>query len=218
MVSLLRTYLQAEGFDVYEAFDGSAGLETARRVAPDVTILDWMLPELNGADVLRAFRLFSDAYVIMLTARSEEADKVVGFGAGADDYLTKPFSPGELVLRIRAMMRRPRAETAARRAASHRLELGALTIDPARREARLADRELGLTAMEFDLLLALASQPGIVFSRAQLLERLRGERYLSTEHVIDVHVANLRRKLERDPTVPLYAQTVRGVGYKFVPQ
>ena len=216
LVNLLRGYLEREGFEVHEALDGPSAVEVARRVGPDLIVLDWMLPGLDGPQVLSELRRFSDAYVIMLTARSEEVDKIVGLSAGADDYLTKPFSPGELVARIRAMLRRPRGgSSAANAAADAPLEFGELTIDPARREVRRRGAEVSLTALEFDLLSALASRPGLVFTRRQLLERVWDESYFGSEHVVDVHVANLRKKIEKDLANPRYVQTVRGVGYRF---
>jgi DNA-binding response OmpR family regulator len=215
LVRLLRGYLEREGFEVHEALDGEAALETARRVEPDVVVLDWMLPKLNGAEVLRELRRFSDAYVIMLTARTEELDRIVGLSIGADDYLTKPFSPGELVARVKAMLRRPRVASREVPEEEAPPMFGELTIDPARREVRLRGEEVSLTALEFDLLNALASRPGFVFGRGQLLERVWGEDYFGSDHVVDVHVANLRKKIEDDPANPRYVQTVRGVGYRF---
>ena len=216
LVGLLRKYLEREGFEVDEALDGRAALEVARRSEPDVVVLDWMLPGLDGMEVLRELRRFSDAYVIMLTAREGEVDRIVGLSTGADDYLVKPFSPGELVARIRAMLRRPRGGAATD---SDRedpaLSFGDLTIDQARREVRLEGEEVPLTAMEFDLLAALASRPGLVFSRRQLLARVWGDDYFGSDHVVDVHVANLRKKVEEDPSNPRYVQTIRGVGYRF---
>lgn len=216
LVNLLRGYLEREGFEVHEALDGPSAVEVARRVRPDLIVLDWMLPGLDGPQVLSELRRFSDAYVIMLTARTEEVDKIVGLSAGADDYLTKPFSPGELVARIRAMLRRPRgSDSAANAAADAPLEFGELTIDSGRREVQRRGEEVSLTALEFDLLSALASRPGLVFTRRQLLERVWGETYFGSDHVVDVHVANLRKKIEEDPANPRYVQTVRGVGYRF---
>ncbi|MBX6765246.1 MAG: response regulator transcription factor [Rubrobacteraceae bacterium] len=211
LVRLLRAYLEREGFEVYEAFDGRAGLDLAGEVRPDVVVLDWMLPELDGLEVLRRLRRFSDAYVILLTARVEETDRIVGLSAGADDYLPKPFSPGELVARVRAMLRRPRSGTGPE---EEPLRVGELSIDPSRREVRLGGREIALTAIEFDLLAALASRPGLVFSRAQLLERVWGEGYFGDDHVVDVHIANVRKKLGEDAAHPRYIETVRGVGYR----
>jgi DNA-binding response OmpR family regulator len=214
LATLLRKYLEREGFKVHEALDGNAALEASHTVDPDVVILDWMLPGLDGMEVLRELRRFSDAYVILLTARTEEVDRIVGLSTGADDYLTKPFSPGELIARIRAMLRRPRS--GARNAAEEApLRFGELTIDPARRELRLKEKEVLLTALQFDLLATMASRPGLVFSRRQLLERVWGDDYFGSDHVVDVHIANLRKKLEEDPSDPHYVQTVRGVGYRF---
>jgi DNA-binding response OmpR family regulator len=211
LVGLLRKYLEREGFEVAEALDGPAALEVARRSEPDVVVLDWMLPGLDGMGVLRELRRFSDAYVIMLTAREGEVDRIVGLSTGADDYLVKPFSPGELVARIRAMLRRPRGGASTDPA----MTFGDLSVDPARREVRLGREDVRLTAMEFDMLATLASRPGLVFSRRQLLARVWGDDYFGSDHVVDVHVANLRKKIEDDPSNPRYVQTVRGVGYRF---
>jgi DNA-binding response OmpR family regulator len=214
LVRLLRGYLEREGFEVSEARDGLAALKAAREVNPDVILLDWMLPKLDGMDVLRELRRFSDAYVIVLTARVEEVDRIVGLSTGADDYLTKPFSPGELVARIRAMLRRPRDEM---RAAGEEgsLSFGELSVDRGRREVWFKGVEVSLTAIEFDLLTALASRPGLVFTREQLLARVWGENYFGGDHLVDVHIANLRKKIEVEPANPRYVQTVRGVGYRF---
>ena len=215
MVALLRKYLEREGFEVYEAFDGPAAIEAAGLAEPDVVVLDWMLPGLDGVEVLRELRRSSEAYVIMLTARTEEVDRIVGLSTGADDYLTKPFSPGELVARIRAMLRRPRTATPNDKDEEAPMKFGELTIDLARRDVRLGEEQVSLTALQFDLLAALASRPGLVFSRRQLLERVWGDDYFGGDHVVDVHVANLRKKVEDDPSSPRYVQTVRGVGYRF---
>ena len=214
LVGLLRKYLEREGFEVAEALDGPAALEVARRSEPDVVVLDWMLPGLDGMGVLRELRRFSDAYVIMLTAREGEVDRIVGLSTGADDYLVKPFSPGELVARIRAMLRRPRGG-ASTDPEDPAMTFGDLSVDPARREVRLGREDVRLTAMEFDMLATLASRPGLVFSRRQLLARVWGDDYFGSDHVVDVHVANLRKKIEEDPSNPRYVQTVRGVGYRF---
>lgn len=213
LAGLIRKYLEREGFEVHEAFDGPAALEVARRVNPDVVVLDWMLPRMDGMEVLRELRRFSEAYVVMLTARSEEVDKIVMLSAGADDYLTKPFSPGELVARVRAMLRRPRGGKPAEALLSFR----DIAIDPERREVRLKEKEVSLTALEFDLLLALASRPGFVFGRRRLLERVWGEDYFGDDHVVDVHIANLRKKLNEadEGSRTRYIKTVRGVGYRF---
>jgi DNA-binding response OmpR family regulator len=217
LLTLLRNYLKRESFEVHEALDGREALEVARRAEPDVVVLDWMLPGLDGMEVLRELRRFSEAYVIMLTARADEVDRIVGLSTGADDYLVKPFSPGELVARVRAMLRRPRGGASSQSILEEDapLSFGELTVDPARREARLLGEEVPLTALEFELLAALASRPGFVFSRSRLLERVWGENYFGSDHVVDVHVANLRKKLKEDPSDPRYVQTVRGVGYRF---
>jgi DNA-binding response OmpR family regulator len=216
-VVLLRGYLEREGFEVYEALDGEAALEVARRVKPDVIVLDWMLPKLDGMEVLRGLRRFSEAYVVLLTARADEVDKIVGLSTGADDYMTKPFSPGELMARIRAMLRRPRGAPHEAPEEEGPLRFGGLEIDPARREVRLGEEEVPLTALEFGLLSALVSRPGFVFGRRRLLEWVWGVDYFGDEHVVDVHVANLRKKLNgaEEGAGAHYVRTVRGVGYRF---
>jgi DNA-binding response OmpR family regulator len=213
LVRLIRVHLEREGFEVHEALDGQQALEVARRVNPDVVVLDWMLPKLGGIDVLREMRSFSDAYVIMLTARTEEVDRIVGLSSGADDYLTKPFSPAELVARIRAMLRRPRGTASSRE--KRPMSFGDLTLDTERREVRVGGEEVYLTAIEFELLAVLASRPGVVFGRERLLERVWGEGYFGSDHLVDVHIAKLRKKIEKDSSDPHFIQTVRGVGYRF---
>jgi DNA-binding response OmpR family regulator len=197
---------------VLAAYDGERAVELARAEAPDVILLDLMLPGIDGIEACRRIRAFSDAYIVMLTAKAEESDKIVGLSTGADDYVTKPFSPGELVARVRAMLRRPRAAPgeAPRR-------FGELEIDPRAREVRLAGRPVELTRREFDVLDALAAEPGVAFSRDQLLERVWGPGWFGDDHVVDVHVANLRRKLADDPAAPRYVRTVRGIGYRMGP-
>ena len=214
LVKLLRGYLEREGFEMHEAADGRTAIEEARRVSPEVVVLDWMLPGVDGVEVLRELRRFTDAYVLMLTARSEETDRIVGLSAGADDYVTKPFSPDELVARIRAMLRRPRGGSEEEDGPAPS-RFGDLELDPGSRTVSVDGEEAGLTALEFDLLRVLSSRPGFVFSRSRLLERVWGEDYYGSDHVVDVHVANLRRKIEADPANPRYVQTVRGVGYRF---
>ena len=220
LVALLRLHLEREGFEVHEALDGPAALEIARRVDLDVVVLDWMLPKLGGMEVLRELRSFSDAYVVMLTARTEEVDRIVGLSTGADDYLTKPFSPAELVARVRAMLRRPRGGAASIGSVTSEgtpLRFGGLSVDTVRREVRVGEKEVDLTALEFDLLATQVASPGAVFSRDRLLEKVWGGDYFGSDHVIDVHIANLRKKIEADPSDPRYVQTVRGVGYRFRP-
>jgi two-component system, OmpR family, alkaline phosphatase synthesis response regulator PhoP len=215
---LVRSYLAREGFMVHEAESGRVALDVARRVSPDVVILDLMLPEMDGLEVCRRLRTFSTAYVIMLTAKAEEIDRIIGLEVGADDYLTKPFSPRELVARVRAMLRRPRQagtdpSSAAEVPPPQRFDN--LTIDHERREATRTGVVLTLTPIEFALLTTLAAHPGRVFTRAQLLERVWGQDYFGDEHVVDVHIANLRKKLGDEPSAPRFVETVRGVGYRF---
>jgi DNA-binding response OmpR family regulator len=212
---LLRSYLVQAGFQVLIAGDGSSALELARRERPDLVVLDLMLPGIDGLEVCRRLRTFSDSYVLMLTAKAEEIDRVIGLEVGADDYLTKPFSPRELVARVRAMLRRPRQSNASEVPLPLPLQFGALLIDHARHEATLAGAPLGLTILEYDLLGTLAAHPGRAFTRAQLLDRVWGADYFGDDHVVDVHIANLRKKLGDDPAQAQFIVTVRGVGYRF---
>jgi two-component system, OmpR family, alkaline phosphatase synthesis response regulator PhoP len=193
------------------AGDGPTALALARDARPDLIVLDLMLPGLDGLEVCKRVRQFSDAYILMLTARAEEVDKIVGLSMGADDYLTKPFSPRELVARVKAMLRRPRSGPAEPEAPPR--QLGDLVIDTARFEVRKRGEPVVLTARELALLATLAAHPGRVFTRAQLLEKVWGSVFYD-DHVVEVHVANLRRKLEDDPSRPRWVQTVRGVGYR----
>ena len=204
---LVRGYLEREGWLVDVETDGDAGLERAIAQRPDVVVLDLMLPGLDGIEVCRRLRAVSDAYVVMLTAKSEEVDKLVGLAIGADDYLTKPFSPRELVGRIRAMLRRPRPSTVG--------VVTGLEVDVARRVVRADDRPVELTRTEFDILARLAREPGVVVDRPSLLATVWGPGY-DDDHVVDVHIANLRRKLDDDPERPRFVETVRGVGYRLV--
>jgi DNA-binding response OmpR family regulator len=213
LVRLVSAYLEREGFSVSTAADGEEALRLARERQPDVVVLDLMLPGIDGIEVCRRIRTFSDAYIVMLTARAEEVDRIVGLSTGADDYVTKPFSPGELVARIRAMLRRPRGAQAAAEAR----RLGDLTIDPLAREVTRDGRPIALTRLEFDLLDALSERPNVALTRGQLLERVWGPTWFGDEHVVDVHVANLRRKLDDDPGAPRYVLTLRGVGYRLGP-
>ena len=209
-VTIVQAYLEREGFEVASAADGERAVELARQLEPDVIVLDLMLPGIDGIEACRRIRGFSDAYIVMLTARSEEVDKIVGLSTGADDYLTKPFSPGELVARIRAMLRRPRnlGQSGAIR------QFGALEIDAAGREVRLGGELVELTKIEFELLDALSAEPRLAFTRRRLLERVWGEHWFGDEHVVDVHIANLRSKLGDDGRNPRFIRTVRGVGYR----
>jgi len=212
IVDLLRSYLTRDGFQVETAMDGPAALAKARAFHPDVVVLDIMLPGLDGLEVLRQLRAESQVYVVMLTAKSEEADKVVGLSVGADDYVTKPFSPRELAARIRAILRRGRG---AAPEAPRALVFAGLRIDPARREVLKDGALVDLTALEFNLLYTLASYPGHVLSREQLLERVWGGEYFGDDRVVDAHVKKLRQKLGDDAAQPRFLHTVRGIGYKF---
>ncbi len=214
LAKVVAAYLERDGFNVAVAHDGERAIELARSESPDVVILDVMLPGIDGIEVCRRLRSFSDAYIVLLTARTEETDKIVGLSTGADDYVTKPFSPGELLARVRAMLRRPRA---APPTAGSRRHIGDLTIDVLAREVTVGDQPVELTPREFQLLDALSEQPAVAFSRGQLLERLWGPDWYGDEHVVDVHVANLRAKLGDDPAAPRYIRTVRGVGYRIGP-
>jgi DNA-binding response OmpR family regulator len=214
LVRLVTSYLEREGFQVQAAGDGEQAVELAKSWQPEVIVLDLMLPRTDGIEACRQIRTFSDAYIVMLTARAEEVDKLVGLGVGADDYLTKPFSPRELVARIRAMLRRPRAAAATHAPVAPPRQLGALIVDPATREVHLRGRPVEVTRLEFDLLEALSERPRVVLSRRQLLERVWGPDWVGDEHLVDVHVANLRRKLGDDPRRPRHILTVRGVGYR----
>jgi DNA-binding response OmpR family regulator len=209
-------YLQREGFEVSEAADGLTAVELARGLGPEVIVLDLGLPGIDGVEVCRAVRTFSDAYVVMLTARAEEIDKLIGLSVGADDYLTKPFSPRELVARVRAMLRRPRTESTSGNVGVSRF--GDLTIDPEAREVTLAGRIVELTRTEFDILEVLSSEPRRVFSRRALVADVWGADWFGDDHLVDVHIAHIRAKLGDDPAEPRYIWTVRGVGYRMGPR
>jgi two-component system, OmpR family, alkaline phosphatase synthesis response regulator PhoP len=211
IVKLVRDYLERAGLNVLSARDGETALAVARREQPDLIILDLMLPGVDGLDVCRRLRQESGVPIIMLTARVEEADRVVGLELGADDYVTKPFSPRELVARVRATLRRAEGQVGPAtviRAADVELDTAALA-------ATVGGQPVDLTATEFHLLAALARQPGRIFSREQLLEAVHGVAFDGYDRSIDSHVKNIRRKIEPDPHRPRYIQTVYGVGYRF---
>lgn len=207
----LKAYLEQEGYTVATAEDGISALNVARTFSPHLIILDIMLPGMNGLDVLRSLRRDSDVYVLMLTAKVNETDKVVGLTLGADDYLTKPFSPRELVARVQAILRRRRSGTPS----DLNLNFHRLRIDPAARRVWKDDKEVQLTPTELELLLALVRHRGRVLSRDQLIEQIWGYDYYGDERVIDVHIRRLRRKLEDEATNSRYIATVRGAGYRF---
>jgi DNA-binding response OmpR family regulator len=213
---LVSALLIQQGFAVEQAADGEAAVLQASRTEPDLIVLDIGLPDIDGVEVCRRVRGFSDAHVLMLTAQDTELDKVVGFEAGADDYVTKPFSIAELMGRVKAVLRRTTRTAAATQApeAPASRTFGGLTIDPLAREVTLGGETLELTRIEFDLLDTLSAEPRVAFSRAQLLERVWGPNWFGDDHLVDVHISNLRRKLADDPRAPDFVCTVRGVGYR----
>ena len=211
IVKLVRDYLERAGFDVLAARDGETALTLARVERPDLIVLDLMLPGVDGLDVCRRLRRESGVPIIMLTARVEEADRIVGLELGADDYVTKPFSPGELVARVRATLRRASGEVGP----STMLRAGDVELDTASRTATVAGQPVDLTSTEFQLLATLVRQPGRIFSREQLLAAIHGVAFDGYDRSVDSHVKNLRRKIEPDPRRPSYIQTVYGVGYRF---
>ncbi|MBI5959274.1 MAG: response regulator transcription factor [Chloroflexi bacterium] len=212
---LVEAYLTAEGYTVHSAADGVQGLAAFRRYHPDLVILDIMLPGMDGLDVLQQIRRESDAYVLLLTSRSEETDRVIGLTVGADDYVTKPFSPRELMARVKAILKRGRSTPAE---GERMLQFAHIRIDRQRHEVWRDDELIDLTALEFKLLKTLASYPGMVFSREQLLEQVWGYDFYGEDRVVDVHIGHIRQKLESDPANPQFIVTVRGVGYKFADQ
>lgn len=211
---MLSAYLTADGFEVLEAADGAQALELAQSGDPNVVILDVGLPGIDGFEVLGRIRSLSDVPVIMLTARSEEVDRVVGLMVGADDYVTKPFSPRELSARIGAVLRR--ASPARASSGGEVLRFEGLSIDLASREVTCGGRAVELTALEFDLLVVFAQAPRRVFTREQLMEMVWGWDYVGVDRVVDVHVSNLRKALDDSSTDQRFIGTVRGVGYKFI--
>ena len=210
IVQIARDYLERAGFRVLTAGDGRSVLATARSARPDLIVLDLALPGMDGLDVARALRRESEVPIIMLTARADEADRLVGLELGADDYIVKPFSPKELVARVRAVLRRWDGA----RAGTELVRAGDLVLDVPRMQASIGNRRLDLTPTEFQLLAAMARQPGRIFTRGQLLEAVHGIAVESYERAIDSHVKNLRRKIERDPASPEIVQTVLGGGYR----
>ena len=210
LVSLVESYLTQEGYRVVTAYNGKDALPVAQKEKPDLIILDIMMPEMNGYDFMRIHRADHDTPIIMLTAKVEDDDKVIGLELGADDYVTKPFKPRELMARVRNVLRRAgKNETKAKT-----LRVSEIRLDRDSREVQVAERFVDLTPSEFDLLAALMSSPGRVFSRLDLLDVIQGVRYEGYERTIDTHIKNLRSKIESDPRKPRYIETVYGVGYR----
>jgi len=210
LVSLVQSYLTQEGYRVVTAYNGKDALPLAQKEKPDLIILDIMMPEMNGYDFMRAHRAEHDTPIIMLTAKVEDDDKIVGLELGADDYVTKPFKPRELMARVRNVLRR----AGKGEAKGKTLRVANIILDRDSREVLVGDRSIDLTPSEFDLLAALMSTPGRVFSRLDLLDVIQGVRYEGYERTIDTHVKNLRSKIEADPRNPHYIETVYGVGYR----
>jgi len=211
IVQTVKAYLDQEGFKTYTASDGEEALRAFEEKGPDLIVLDLMLPRLSGIEVTKKIRATSNVPIIMLTAKVSEADRVVGLELGADDYVVKPFSPRELVARVRAVLRRIDGDTGT----AERIVSGGLDIDLKTREVKMNEVEIELTPTEFDLLAFLAHHPGQVFTRLQLLREVQGYTYDAFARTIDTHVKNLRRKIEEDPKEPHYLLTVHGVGYRF---
>ena len=211
LVSLVESYLTQEGYRVVSANNGVEALPVASREKPDLIILDIMMPEMDGYEFMREHHKVQDTPIILLTARVDDDERVIGLELGADDYITKPFRPRELVARVRAVLRRagktePQAKV---------LQVADITLDRDTRTVTVADRSVDLTPSEFDLLAALMTSPGRVFSRLDLLDILQGIRYEGYERTIDTHIKNLRAKIEPDPRTPFYVETIYGVGYRF---
>ena len=210
-VELVKLYLKRDGYQVLTAYDGLEALRLARESHPDLIVLDLMLPDIDGLEVCRALRNESDVSIIMLTARTTDGNKLAGLELGADDYVTKPFSPRELAARVRAVLRRLPGERG-----PAEIKRGELTVNFVKHKAFLAGKALNLSPTEFKLLGILAREPGRVFSRAQLIEEALGYDFVGFDRTVDVHILNLRRKLEPDPNHPEYIKTVYGVGYNFL--
>ncbi len=211
VVDVIKSFLEGEGFEVHALFDGSSVVKTVDQLKPDLVILDWMLPGVSGIDVCRELRSASAIPIIMVTARSEEVDRVLGLEMGADDYIAKPFGLRELVARIRSVLRRAQQQPAPEPVYVR----GNLKIDEARFRVWKNGEEIALTPAEFQMLVTLAAKPGVVYSRLQLLQTVMGNAYMNYERTVDSHISHLRRKIEDNPSNPRYIQTVHGMGYRF---
>lgn len=216
LTGVVSSYLMREGFDVSVSHSGPGAVESARELAPVLILLDIMLPGFDGIEACRRIRQFSDAYIIMLTARDEEVDKVLGLSMGADDYLVKPFSPRELIARVRAMLRRPRVSSTEDLSAAQ-IEVGGLCLDAEARTLHVDGSLIEVTRTEFDLLAVMASRPRAALTRRQLIDAVWGPGWFGDEHVVDVHIGHLRMKLGDDASEPRFIRTVRGVGYGMGP-
>lgn len=213
LAAVVTSYFESEGFHVESAFDGPSAVEKARASKPDLIVLDLMLPGFDGIEVCKRVRTFSDAYILMLTAREDEIDKIVGFAVGADDYLVKPFSPRELIARSKAILRRPRGRSGEESEFSELLRFGDLTLDAGARQVKVGSIEVELTRTEFELLQIMMESPKNIFSRRQLLEAVWGGEWYGEIHVVDVHVGHLRKKLAIAGLDEGAIRTVRGIGY-----
>lgn len=216
LARMVGAYLERAGYRVVLTHTGTEAVALARDCRPDVIVLDLGLPELDGVEVCRQVRTFSDCYVLMLTARDDEMDKVVGLSVGADDYITKPFSPRELVARVQAVLRRPRQGAGPNESSEAARVFGKLRIDAHGRRVDVDGTPVELTRTEFDILETLSGRPAIAFSRRQIIDEVWDVAWVGDEHVVDVHIAHLRRKLGDDPGAPSYVETVRGIGYRMV--
>lgn len=218
LAQLVAEYLRKAGLEVAVRHDGTEAVAAVRDFTPDVLVLDLGLPGIDGIEVCRQVRVFSDCYVLMLTARDDEVDKIVGLSVGANDYVTKPFSPRELVARVQAMLRRARtggaASAAGSRSAQQALVIGELVVDEDSRQVHLAGEPVALTRIEFDLLLCLAARPQLVLSRRQLVEMVWDTHWTGDEHLVDVHIGRIRKKLGDEAASPRFIHTIRGIGYR----
>ena len=216
IVRLVRSYLEQDGYRVVTAFNGEEALYTARHEKPDLVVLDILMPKMDGLEFTRRVRLEQDVPIIMLTARAEETDRIVGLEMGADDYVTKPFSPREVVARVRAVLRR--AQPADDRGPSQVLRVGPIALDRSTHTVNVEGELVNLTPTEYDILEVLMGQPGRVYSRAEILEAVQGVAFEAYERTVDAHIKNLRRKIEPKPASPSYVLTVRGAGYRLNPE
>jgi len=214
IVEVLKAYLEAEGYEVFTAADGPTALATAADARPDIALLDVMLPGIDGIELTRRFQKEWDMPVILVTARVEEIDRLIGLEVGADDYITKPFSPREVIARVKAVLRRSCRDAQGRMVSEGIVRVDGLEVDPTRRSVSVDGETLELTRTEFDLVMTLASHPGRVYSRLQLLELVSGDAFEGYERTVDAHIKNLRKKLGDDPKSPRFIHTVFGVGYK----